>query len=94
MDIEEVRAMRRGILSLSLPGMRKGQARGKTGNMANAEKAAEIKAAVHEEPKVEAKAEKPFVQTVMVPKKQSAHTTSKRRNLFGGAARRRPEGKK
>lgn len=82
--------MRRGILSLSLPGMRRGQARGKTGNMANAEKAAERKAAAHEEPKVEIKAEKPFVQTVIVPKKQPAHTTAKHRNPFGGSARRRP----
>ncbi len=90
---EEVRDMRKGILSLSLPGMRKGQARKKTGNMANAEKAAERKTAAHEEPKVETKAEKSFVQTIMVPKKP-AQATTKRKNLLGGAARRRPEGKK
>jgi hypothetical protein len=93
MDIEEVRAMRKGILSLSLPGMRKGQAKGKTGNMANAEKAAERKALAHEEPMVEAKAEKAFVQTILVPKKQPVHAAGKRRNLFGGTARRRPEKK-
>jgi hypothetical protein len=85
--------MRKGILSLS--GRGKAASRKKTGNMANAEQAAERKAAAREEPKAQAGAqEKPFVQTIQVPKQPSAQKGTKRRGLLGGMGRRRPQGKK
>lgn len=84
--------MRKGIMSLSLPGMRKG--RRKTGNMAKAEQAAEKKPAAHEEPTVEAQAEKPFVQTIMVPKKRTVGSGNRRRSPLGGRTARKTERKK
>jgi hypothetical protein len=87
MDIEEVRDMRKGILSLGLPGMRRAGNR----KTAGAEQGAEKKAAAYEEPEVDAKSEKPFIQTIMLPKK---HTSGKRKNLMGKRTARKPEAKK
>ena len=84
--------MRKGIMSLSLPGMRKG--RSKTGNMASAEQTAEKKAAAHEEPKAETKAEKPFVQTINVPKPQTSHAAGRHKGVLGKRSARKTEGKK
>jgi hypothetical protein len=94
MDIEEVRKMRKGIMSLSLPGMKKGSGKRKTGNMVNAEQAAERKAAAHEEPKVEAKGEKQFVQTINIPKPHTTARGNRRRGILGGRPARRTEEKK
>lgn len=78
--------MRKGILSLSLPGRGKSSGRKKTSNMEIAEQAAAKKAAVAEQ-KPETN-EKMFVQTILVPKQQSA--AEKRDSRKPGKARKRP----
>jgi hypothetical protein len=89
MESKEVREMRKGILSLSLPGMRKGRGKGKT---AAAGQAAEHKTVGREEPKVEIKAEKPLVQTIMIPKPSQVKPGVRSKSLPG--ASHKPKGKR
>jgi hypothetical protein len=72
--------MRKGILSLSMPSRGKTPGKQKTANMELAEQST-IKIASVEEPVQEAETqEKPFVQTVMVPKALQAPRNVKRKH--------------
>ena len=69
--------MRKSIMSFSPLGRRKAIAKMKTGNMEKAERAAaQVPDEPQEQTSTEGKAEKNFVQTVFVPKKQKASGTT------------------
>lgn len=71
--------MRKGILSLSMPGRSKASGKKKTNNMELAEQAAAKKTASAEEQKADTK-EKAFVQTIMVPKQNTVVKKTKRKS--------------
>lgn len=85
--------MRKGILSLLGGG---GRTRMKSRNMQHAEKAAAKPPVVAEELKVEAKThEKPYVQTINVPKQRSLLKVTKRKPGMGiSKPRSKPDAKK
>ena len=72
--------MRKGILSLSPLGRRRGVAKVKTTNMEKAEKTA-VKPAEAPLEQTEATGEKAYVQTIMVPKPRNARETKPKGTL-------------
>lgn len=72
--------MRKGILSLSLPGRGKASGKKKTKNMELAEKTAVKKAPAADENEAAKKQEKAFVQTIQVPKPGTVQKKAKRKH--------------
>jgi hypothetical protein len=85
--------MRKGILSLSMPGRGKAAGKKKTKNMELAEQAAAKKATVAEEQEAVKNQEKAFVQTIKIPKPGMVLKKAKRRRGIPGGTGGHREGK-